>query len=126
MCTIQNKVSSSDGDGASATASAAASTFAYARDNATGSVCSMNPFTQVARRKWDANSDEFHRRQSALTKLFAGTELSTRVVMYDEFQKFCNTLDPKFQLPGKFVCKNCVCITDSQVSQQSKVNTLVI
>lgn len=61
---------------------------------------SFNLFNLPVGRKWDENSTEYKSRESALTKLFATTELSTRVVMYEEFKNFCCALDPKFQLPG--------------------------
>jgi hypothetical protein len=84
------------GVGASGTGGAAAAS--TSQPMTSGSVNISHVLT--AKRSWEENSAEFKRREMALIKLFAGTELSTCLVTQEEFQQFCSALDPRFQLPG--------------------------
>jgi hypothetical protein len=58
-------------------------------------------FMKQKKKVWEQDSLEASKRDIALTNLFIGTQLSTQLATYKEFQEFCEVLDPKYTVPGK-------------------------
>jgi hypothetical protein len=57
-------------------------------------------FMKPKKTVWQQYSHEAGKRDTALANLFIGTQLSTQLVTYTEFQEFCAVLDPKYTVPG--------------------------